>query len=201
MMKNIPLTKQDTRDQLLDEAQRFIQSHSYDGFSFRELAETVGIRKASIYHHFPSKEALTVAMLQRAREGFLRWAQAHAGLPPIKQLEAYCFDLYRDRLGAGMRLCPAGAFAASWDHLPDDIRTAARNLIREQRRFLSTAIEASRADASLKPDQQPTDDLAEWLIAAVQGALVSARAFADDPEQAKSVFTRLCQQTLDQLIA
>ena len=204
-MTNTQTSKLDTREQLLDTAQQLIQVASYDGFSFRDLADQVGIRKPSIYHHFPSKEALAVAMLERAREGIVRWAQSKAGLAPIKQLEAYCFDLYLGWLGAGTRLCPAGAFSSSWSTLPDNLQRAVKAVFREQHQFLEAALEAGIADGTIQNPSKDTEnsaaELAEWLMASVQGALVSARVNFDATTHSKkageATFTRICQRTLD----
>lgn len=199
-MQNTSTSKTDTREHLLDTAQRLVQLGSYDGFSFRDLAEQVGIRKASIYHHFPSKEALAVAMLERAREGIVRWSQSKAGLAPVDRLEAYCFDLYLGWLGAGTRLCPAGAFSSSWSTLPDNLQRAVKAVFREQQQFLAAALEAGIADGSIDDSRGSAAELAEWLMAAVQGALVTARINFDAKTSGKNageaIFTRICQQTL-----
>ena len=55
----------DTKTALLDSAERAARTRGFDGFSFADLAEDVGIRKASIHHHFPTKAALSVALMQR----------------------------------------------------------------------------------------------------------------------------------------
>ena len=199
-MRHPTSSKTDTREQLLDTAQRLVQLGAYDGFNFRDLAEQVGIRKASIYHHFPSKEALAVAMLERAREGIVRWSQSKAGLAPVKQIEAYCFDLYLGWLGAGTRLCPAGAFSSSWSTLPDNLQRAVKAVFREQRQFLEAALEAGITDGSIDDTRGSASELAEWLMAAVQGALVSARVnfatSASSKKAGEATFTRLCEQTL-----
>ncbi|WP_160154159.1 TetR/AcrR family transcriptional regulator [Microbulbifer sp. ALW1] len=202
-MTNTPTSKLDTREQLLDSAQLLIQQASYDGFSFRDLAEQVGIRKPSIYHHFPSKEALAVAMLERAREGIARWSQSKAGLAPVKRLEAYCFDFYLGWLGAGTRLCPAGAFSSSWGSLPDSLQRAVKAVFHAQHQFLESAFEAGIADGSIDSQHGSASDLAEWLIAAVQGALVTARinlpSESGSKKSAEATFTRICEQTLGYL--
>ena len=41
-----------TRDLLLLEAQKLLQNRGYDSFSFQDLADKVGIRKASVHSHF-----------------------------------------------------------------------------------------------------------------------------------------------------
>ena len=42
----------ETRAKILNSAQRLIQTRSFEGFSFQDIADEVGIRKASLYHHF-----------------------------------------------------------------------------------------------------------------------------------------------------
>lgn len=51
----------------------------YKSFSYADLAERVGIRKASIHHHFPSKEDLVHAVVQEYR------AEARAGMEAMDQ--------------------------------------------------------------------------------------------------------------------
>ncbi|QQP52679.1 Uncharacterized protein FKW44_004905 [Caligus rogercresseyi] len=55
----------DTKTALLNSAEWLPVSRGFDGFSFADLAAEVGIRKASVHHHFPTKAALSVALMQR----------------------------------------------------------------------------------------------------------------------------------------
>ena len=107
---NTTVAGTNTREQILRIARKLIRTRSYLGFSFQDIADAIGIRKPSLYHHFPSKEALGVEVLADAANGFRRWAAATPGAPGRK-LAAY-FDLYRNGLHAGRGVCPAGAMAA-----------------------------------------------------------------------------------------
>ena len=47
-----------TVEAIMDAAERRIRELGYNGFSFRDIAADVGIKSASVHHHFPTKPAL-----------------------------------------------------------------------------------------------------------------------------------------------
>src|SRR4051794_39147568 len=53
------------REEILDEATQLFAERGYEGTSMADLAEKVGLRKASLFHHFASKEVLYAAVLER----------------------------------------------------------------------------------------------------------------------------------------
>lgn len=55
----------DTRTALMDLAEHTVRSRGFDGFSYADLAEAIGIRKASIHYHFPTKAKLSEALIER----------------------------------------------------------------------------------------------------------------------------------------
>src|ERR1700759_2574737 len=81
----------DTATRIMDVAHRLLAERGFSAFSYADIAEAIQIRKASIHHHFPTKNALVVAVLERHR---LRMQQAHAALEervssPVDRLKKY----------------------------------------------------------------------------------------------------------------
>jgi TetR/AcrR family transcriptional regulator len=55
----------DTRDRVLQVAQQLFAERGYRGTSLRDIAKRIGIKAPSLLHHFPSKQQLYVAVLDR----------------------------------------------------------------------------------------------------------------------------------------
>jgi AcrR family transcriptional regulator len=55
----------DVRRQILSEATRLFAAHGFDGTTLQIVADAVGVAKPSLLHHFPSKEALRLAVLEQ----------------------------------------------------------------------------------------------------------------------------------------
>ncbi|MGJ7530951.1 TetR/AcrR family transcriptional regulator [Variovorax sp. GB1P17] len=160
-----------TRDQILGVARKLIETRSYLGFSFQDVADAVGVRKASLYHHFPTKEALGVAVIRQATQFFKDWDAARAR-EPKDALESY-FRMYRNTLRAGSGVCPAGALAPGWDCINEDLRQAVQELRNTQVMWLTGVLGAlapARGKGSL-----PVASLAAYVFSVCQGALITSR--------------------------
>jgi AcrR family transcriptional regulator len=86
----------DTRARILDAAIDLFMQRGVEKTSLREIAEQLGITKAALYYHFPSKEALVRSLIDpflEEIEALLTDTEARGDVPPREFLEAY-FDLF-----------------------------------------------------------------------------------------------------------
>ena len=59
-----------TKNQILDVAEDLIQKVGLNAMSYKHISEIIGIRKASIHHHFPKKEDLVDELLKRCEVSY-----------------------------------------------------------------------------------------------------------------------------------
>ena len=159
-----------TRDQILGVARGLIETRSYLGFSFQDVADAVGIRKASLYHHFPTKEALGIAVIRQATQFFKDWDAAKVRTPKAA-LDSY-FRMYRNTLRAGSGMCPAGALTPGWDCINEELRQAVQELRHTQVLWL-TGVLGALAPARKKGASVASQ--AAYVFSVCQGALLASR--------------------------
>jgi AcrR family transcriptional regulator len=74
----------DTRDQILAAASDLFAERGFEQTSLREIAARVGITKAALYYHFPSKadlfEALVAPAFEGIRDVLVEWERAEGDI-------------------------------------------------------------------------------------------------------------------------
>ncbi len=105
----------DTQTQILDTAQELIQRLGVNAMSYQDISKAVGIRKASIHYHFPTKDDLIAALLDRYNAYFLRLVDSIIAQPDSAEtkLRRYC-ALFEATLssGEGDKACLYGMVGA-----------------------------------------------------------------------------------------
>ena len=165
-------------ERILDLAERLAQTRGFNGFSYADISVEVGITKASLHYHFPTKADLGRALVSRYTDAFQR---ALAGInaseadAPTK-LQRYA-QIYRQVLDAD-RMCLCGMFAAEYATLPDAVQQELRRFFDENERWLVEVLEQGRREGSLRFEGTPRG-ISSLLTGALEGSMLLARSYGD----------------------
>jgi TetR/AcrR family transcriptional repressor of nem operon len=169
-----------TADKILDVAQSLIVAGGYNAFSYADISDAIGIRKASIHHHFPTKAELVAVLVDRYRQ------QTEAGLTsiqaqstsPAEQLQSYLNFWQACIRDASPPFCLCAMLAGEMQILPDDVASRVRTYFHSLAKWLASVLQAGAEQHVFRLDKRP-DEEAQMLMASVHGAMLSARAFGD----------------------
>jgi len=179
---------------VLEVAERLIQTRGFNGFSYADVAAEVGITKASLHYHFPTKAELGLSLVQRYQETFedALAGLAHDGGDTRTLLEGYA-ELYRSVLRKD-RMCLCGMLAAEHSTLPAPMRRALQVFFDANERWLAGVLETGRRKGELKLAGAAREE-ARLLVAGLEGALLVARSY-DDPRRFQDSAARLIDGVL-----
>ena len=167
----------DTRSALLNEAEALVRGRGYAGFSYADLAEVVGIRKASIHHHFRTKEDLGAALVAAYAE---RYDAALAKIRAEEQggvarIEAYG-RLYLGGVEQGLG-CLCAALAIEGEALPERLRQDIVRFFEHHIAWLERVLREGQADGSVRASLDPVVQ-ARFVVSTLEGALLMERLLA-----------------------
>lgn len=167
----------DTRGELLMQAETLVRRRGYSGFSYGDLAEAVGIRKASIHHHFRTKEDLARALVAAydARYDAALDRILQEGSDGLVRINAYG-RLYLSGVENGLG-CLCAALAVELDTLPDAIRSDVARFFEKHLSWLERVLAEGVADGSLRADLDASG-AARMVVATLEGALLLERMLA-----------------------
>lgn len=171
----------DTKTALLNSAERAARTRGFDGFSYADLAEDVGIRKASIHHHFPTKAALSVELMQRYYRDIkevcadIDVTVATGGA----RLDAL-INRYRAALDGGKSLCLCVSFSTSRESLPPAVILEISRFRVMMIDWLKETFETGQTDGTIANVIDPAQEAAATLPL-LEGAQLAARA-EENPE-------------------
>lgn len=169
-----------TSDAILTCARALIATGGYNGFSYADIADVVGIRKASIHHHFPGKADLVMTLVTRYREEVEAGiGQLEQAIPdPLAQLQAY-IGYWKTCIGdATAPFCVCALLASEMPILPEEVALEIRTYFRYLSGWLTSVLTRGVERGVIAVATSPQVE-AEAFMALVHGAMLSARAYGD----------------------
>ena len=160
----------ETASRILDVAERMARQGGYNAFSFRDIANEIGIKSASIHYHFPTKETLAAALVERYTDRFLRALGQPDDAEPDQMLHRY-IDACRSAIVAQDLMCLCGMFGAEIARLPLPVADRTGVFFDRNIAWLRAVFEkAGAADPHARAAQ---------TLAALEGAMILARTLGN----------------------
>ncbi len=135
---------------IVDATNGLLARKGYDLMTMDEVAAEVGIAKASLYKHFPSKEALAAAAMIRLLENTLAFVRAlPAEQPAIGQLKDVLKWALEVRMKGGLPTLPSENTTLR-EALLNDTRYITR--LMDLNELMGELIEKARAQGAIRAD-------------------------------------------------
>ncbi|GGL58754.1 TetR/AcrR family transcriptional regulator [Planomonospora parontospora] len=177
----------DTRERIVAVARDLVHGASLAEVSIDDVCRAAGVHKGSLYHFFPSKDALGAAVLE------LNWAMMSAVLEeaftddvaPLARIDRFVeafarmLGLMRQKMGTTPG-CPLGNLAAELAAHGGEVRVRLVRALRDWTRYFADAISEAKGRGEIEPALDP-DAAATRVIAHLQGLALLAKAY-DDPD-------------------
>ena len=169
-----------TRRAILDLAESFMQDKGFNGFSYAHIAAELGVKNAAIHYHFPTKEALGCAVIQRYRDRFQLWINNARvkDLSPQEKLDWF-FSIYTNTRADNGKVCLAGSLEIDFNSIPVSLREQTEALPRELLTWLQAAVSEGREAGVFHFNGDPVSKAA-LILSSLQGALQMARALGTE---------------------
>ncbi|RZN23188.1 TetR/AcrR family transcriptional regulator [Bradyrhizobium sp. Leo121] len=148
---------------IMDAAELRMRGGGFNGFSFREIADDVGIKSSSVHYHFPTKEKLAAAVVHRYADRLsTKFDRGLAGGAHPQEVLTHAF---RGTVRSAERMCPITVLGAGSIGLPEEVAA-------EVKRFFQMCLD-KLIGGGLVPGE------AAELLATITGGMVVSTALDD----------------------
>jgi len=164
------------RDEIVNRAIKLMLTGGYDGTSMAQIADACGLRKASLYHHFPDKDALVLAAIAQIHAHFRepqplsrkRERSAISAKQKLRALNKATFQFFDGREGG----CLLGNFVLELMERAPQFQAPLRAYFDEWAAAIAHLYEASHHRAKARR-------LAFAALAKIQGAIMMMRLYRE----------------------
>lgn len=171
-----------TRSDLLTSAEILLRTKGYAAFSYADLADEIGIKKASIHHHFPTKEGMAIAIVESYLFRFRKQLEAinDENDDVVDRLKAFAVMFAHSSENGMLPLC--GALAAELLALPESLKAMTKDFFEIHLTWLQENIKQGQDQGVLKPELDVIT-VSRFILNALEGASFVSWAMSDDYEK------------------
>jgi len=169
-----------TKERILSEAALLFQKKGFGATSINNLLSATGIKKGSLYFHFPGKEEIGLAVLERDKERSIRFMNSNlVGATPEECLTHYFAAVYRKHekskfIGG----CLFGNTALEMSDSNESYTRFVERMFAEWIARLEEVITAAQEAGQVRDDLE-ANMLAHHVVSTIEGGIMLARLKKD----------------------
>ncbi|WP_141432104.1 TetR/AcrR family transcriptional regulator [Bacillus sp. 03113] len=168
-------------EQIMNITHQLLLERGYSAFSYADIANEIGIQKASIHYHFPSKANLIQNVVSRYRsqvENNLALLDSMTDDPyeKLKQYLSY-WDECLQRKATDICLC--ALLSSEIQILPEEVQKEIQAHYQQLTSWFAKVLKDAEAIKPFHLPYQSIDEFAICLLASVHGGMLASRTFND----------------------
>ncbi len=176
-LPSVPPALPDTRRRILDEAEALLLTRGFQAFSYQHIAKALNVKPAAIHYHFPTKDDLGVALIQRQGARLAKWRT----LPRLTELTPAAqfgelLEVYISHLRREGQLCYFGSLSVGFEVLGEPMRQELRRFTAALTGWVTEVLTAGRATGEIRFLGEPAAKAAQ-ILTTLAGALQVARVY------------------------
>ena len=161
----------ETKTKILDLAEGLTQTHGFNGFSYLDLAEGVGVKHSSIHYHFKTKADLALALVARIQEAHgSAFANLESELDDPAERLARVVEFFQAYVREA-KFCMCGMMSAELRSVSPEVRGRLVNYFDAFQAWVSNQFE--------ELGNEDPQGLALSFVSALEGSLLLARLLGD----------------------
>jgi TetR/AcrR family transcriptional repressor of nem operon len=169
----------EARRRILEAAHELFLEGGLKGVSMEEVASAAGIKKANLFHYYPSKESLELAVLEQAAGEMKQQVEEQLSARSRDPVGAVALMFEQAAQWMHERRCRGGCFLGNLAQEASDhnetIRVHVSDFLRYWTEQLAAFLDRGRASGYFRPELEPRP-AAEAILALFEGALLFSKA-------------------------
>lgn len=170
------------QEKILTAAESLIQTMGYNAFSYKHIAEVVGIKTSSIHYYYPSKDDLAIAVIdwQSARLSVLLAELKSNTVLSLQQTLIALVDIIMTlTLHDNKKMCLGGMLASDVGSLSEKVTMRVRVFFYTLEQWIETVLNENSAPQSSWRTLFSATELSRHLIVQLEGGLLMSRLYDD----------------------